>query len=74
MLLTSAQLLGIVWNWTLYGVLITQFCRSFDQSLRLVLASRSSHSKDVHTYNFPDDGKRLKYLGRRALDTLRSFH
>lgn len=30
----------------------------------------SSHGEDVYTYNFPDDGKRLKYLGMRALDTL----
>jgi len=51
--MTAPLLLGTVWNWTLHGVLITQFY--------------------VYTYNFPDDSKRLKYLGLWALDTVCSF-
>lgn len=40
--ITAPLLLGTVWNWTLYGVLLTQFY--------------------VYTYNFPNDGKHLKFL------------
>jgi len=52
--ITAPLLLGTVWNWTLYGVLITQFY--------------------VYTYNFPDDGKRLKYFayGIVLLETVQS--
>ncbi|KAN0135118.1 hypothetical protein V8E53_007009 [Lactarius tabidus] len=45
--ITAPLLLGTVWNWTLYGVLITQF---------------------YVYYNFPDDSKRLKYIGLALSD------
>ncbi|KAH9060688.1 hypothetical protein EDB87DRAFT_1683380 [Lactarius vividus] len=64
--ITAPLLLGTVWNWTLYGVLITQFCKSFIKPL-LVLPGSSSRGEDVYTYNFPNDDKRLKFLGKWTL-------
>ena len=61
-LLTPAQALGTILNWTLYGVLITQFCKSLIKSF-VVLPVRSSYGKDIYTYSFPDDGRCFKYLG-----------
>ena len=73
-LLSPTQALGTVLNWTLYGVLMTQFCRSFIKFLGVVLPIRLSHTKDIYTYNFPDDGRRFKYLSMCALDMLCSSH
>ena len=53
---------------------MTQFCRSFIKFLGVVLPIRLSHTKDIYTYNFPDDGRRFKYLSMCALDMLCSSH
>jgi hypothetical protein len=64
-----AQVLGTILDCTLYGVLITQFCKPFIKYF-VVLPVRSSHGEDVYIYNFPDDGRHVKYLGMCALYAL----
>ena len=65
--------MGTILNWTLYGVLLCQFCKSFLRNF-VVLAVRSSRGEDIYTYNFPDDGRRFKCLGMCAFDTFYSSH
>jgi len=38
-----------------------------------VLPGFSPHGEDVYTYNFPNDGKRLKFLGNRTLSIRRAL-
>jgi hypothetical protein len=64
--------MGTILNWTLYGILITQFCKSYIKYI-VVLPVRSSHGEDIYTYNFPDEGRRFKFLSTCTLDTLYSF-
>jgi hypothetical protein len=54
-------MLGVLWNWTLYGVLVVQLCE-FLMACLLRLWN-SSGGEDVYSYNFPGDRPLLKLLG-----------
>ncbi len=56
-------MLGALWNWTLYGVLIVQLCEFLIACLSCSRPRSSSGGEDVYSYNFPGDGTPLKLLG-----------
>ena len=57
------QLLGVLWNWCLYGALIVQFCER-QLSLTRLPCLYLFDIEDVYSYNFSQDDKRIKFLGR----------
>jgi len=54
--LLAAQLFGIVWNWTLYGVLVVQFCTLIFTFFRSPLRSLIARSKMCIATTSPETG------------------
>jgi hypothetical protein len=66
----TLQLLGVLWNWCLYGALAVQLCELCPlsrNSCRLSLFI--DPTEDVYSYNFPGDRKSLKLLGMQMLSS-----